>query len=186
VLLEEIFQADRSQSSKLFPVLERVRKRIERLDIIAVGLGPGSYAGTRIAIAAALGFACATGAELVGLPSVAALQTEAHRYIAIGDARRDTFYFTCVEDGTCVEGPLLLELADLEAQLSQYPDAVVLAPTPLPQIPRAQVALPTASRIAVLAAQGRSIVKRGDLEPLYLREPHITTAKARPSFEGPR
>ena len=33
---------------------------------------------------------------------------------------------------------------------------------------------------AILAATGRSIVQRGDLEPLYLRDPHITTPKARP------
>ena len=73
VLLDEFFTADRSQSSDLFPILERARALAGKIDLIAVGLGPGSYAGARIAIATALGLSCALGAELVGLPSVAAL-----------------------------------------------------------------------------------------------------------------
>jgi hypothetical protein len=36
------------------------------------------------------------------------------------------------------------------------------------------VTLPRASKLALLAAAGRGIVARDDLEPLYLREPHIT------------
>src|SRR5262245_41787929 len=97
VLLDEVLTAQRRQSSALFPLLERVRALAVKLDVIAIGLGPGSYAGVRIAIATALGLSCATGARLVGLASVAALETTASRYIAIGDARRDTFYFTRVE-----------------------------------------------------------------------------------------
>src|SRR5687768_14575936 len=103
-LLDEVFTADRSQSSALFPILEKARTLAPKLDVIAIGLGPGSYAGVRIAIATALGLSCATGAKLVGLASVAALETTATRYVAIGDARRETFYFTRVEDGICTEG----------------------------------------------------------------------------------
>ena len=186
ILFDETFPADRKQSSELFPVLERARRLFQRLDLIAVGLGPGSYAGTRIAIAGALGIAWATGAELVGLPSVAAFDTPDRHYIAIGDARRDTFYFTRVEDGSCSEGPLLLDLAQLHARLSEQPHAAILTTAPIPQFPGAEIALPAAVRLARLAEKGRSIMQRRDLEPLYLRDPHITTPKARPSFEGPR
>src|SRR4051812_34034988 len=99
MLLEQNFVADRSQSSALFPLLESARRLVSKIDLLAIGLGPGSYAGARIAIAAGLGFSLATGAELVGLPSIVALETEADEYLAIGDARRETFYFSHVRAG---------------------------------------------------------------------------------------
>lgn len=179
VLFDEVFPADRSQSSQLFPVLARARALAPRMDLIALGLGPGSYAGARIAIAAAIGFARATGAELVGLPSVAALETSADHYLAVGDARLNTFYFTRVEQGMCVDGPILVNAEELAQHLATYPDYAVLSPAPMPAFPRATVALPRAAALVRLAAAGRGIVQRGDLEPLYLRDPHITTPKAR-------
>src|SRR6185369_737378 len=118
LVLDEVFTADRSHSSALFPILERARVLAPRIDAIAVGLGPGSYAGVRIAIAAGLGLAMADGARLLGLASVAALETPALRYAAIGDARRETFYFSLVEGGVCVEGPLLLEERALGERLA--------------------------------------------------------------------
>jgi tRNA threonylcarbamoyl adenosine modification protein YeaZ len=180
VVLDESFTADRSHSASLFTVLERARYLVERIDLVAVGLGPGSYAGVRIAIAAAIGLELGLGVRVVGLPSVAALETGEPRYLAIGDARRDTFYFTCVEDGCCTEGPLLFTETELHARLASRADWPVFVPSPLPPVPRAIVALPLAARLAQLAAEGRSIVAESDLEPIYLREPHITQPKARP------
>jgi tRNA threonylcarbamoyladenosine biosynthesis protein TsaB len=170
----------------MFPLLERACQLAPAIDLIAVGLGPGSYAGARITIAAALGLSCATGAKLAGLPSVVALETDAAGYFAIGDARRDTFYFTRVRDGVCLEGPLLLEAEALQARLAEHSDLPILSAAPLPPFPSARVALPRANRLAILASMGRSIVQHADLEPLYLRDPHITTPKARPPLQEPR
>ena len=177
VLLDEIFTADRSQSSDLFPILERARALAGKIDMIAVGLGPGSYAGARIAIAAALGLSCALAAELVGLPSVAALETDADEYVAIGDARRDTYYCTRVNAGECIEGPMLLDSTALQEHLAASATSRIFTPAPIPAFPQAAVALPSAKALANLAATGRSIVQRADLEPLYLRDPHITQPK---------
>jgi len=179
LILDEAFTADRSHSSALFPILERARALAPRLDAIAVGLGPGSYAGVRISIAAALGLALADGARLLGLASVAALETSAPRYLAIGDARRETFYFSLVENGACVEGPLLLDEPVLRERLAALPQVPVFVPALVPAFLHADVVLPRASRLAELAAQGKGILAEGDLEPLYLREPHITQPKAR-------
>ena len=44
---------------------------------------------------------------------------------------------------------------------------------------QAQIAFPSAETIAAFAAQGRGIVATGALEPIYLREPHITKPKPR-------
>jgi len=179
VLLDETFIADRSHGTELVPVLERARELVEKLDVIAVGLGPGSYAGVRIAIATGMGMGMALGARLVGIPSVAALETDAPAYLAVGDARRETFYFTRVEDGRCMEGPLLLDETGVRERLRQWEKLPVLVPEPLALLPQAIVSRPRALGLAQLAAAGRSVVAEGSLEPLYLREPHITTPKPR-------
>lgn len=183
VVLEESFVADRSHSATLFTSLERARKCSNRIDQIAIGLGPGSYAGVRIAISAALGMQLGIGGALVGIPSVAALGTDAREYVAIGDARRETFYFTHVVDGVCAAGPLLMNDSELRAKLERHAALPVFAPETVAAFPTVQIALPAASRIAALAVAGRGIVQEGDLEPIYLREPHITQPRSM-SFGG--
>jgi tRNA threonylcarbamoyladenosine biosynthesis protein TsaB len=182
LLLDERITADRSHSSALFASLEKARARIERVDQIAVGLGPGSYAGVRIAIAAALGLRLALDAKLAGLPSVAALEIAAPAYIAIGDARRDTFYFSRIEDHVCVEGPLLATEAELAQRLETWAALPLLATAPVPQFPAAQIILPSAIILARLATEGRGIIATENLEPIYLREPYITQPKSRPGI----
>lgn len=172
--LDETFAADRRAGAALFPVLERAAAAAPRVDRVAIGLGPGSYAGVRIAIAAALGWKLGRGAQLVGLPSVAALETDAPAYLAIGDARRDTFYFTHIESGLCSAGPLLATADELRALLAAHPALPVFTSAALPAFPAAEIALPSAARLARLAC-GRSTA--GELEPIYLREPHITQPK---------
>ena len=178
--LEETFTADRTTSSTLFAVLERAVALAPRVDQVAVGLGPGSYAGVRIAIAAAIGLDIGAGAQLVGLPSVAALAVEAAGYVAIGDARRETFYFTRVEDGACVEGPLLVSESELRERLVTHATLPVFTSAALAAFPEGQIALPSAVRLARLASAGRGITATGDLDPISLREPHITLPKVRP------
>jgi tRNA threonylcarbamoyladenosine biosynthesis protein TsaB len=179
LLLDERFSADRSHSATLFTVLEKARTLAPHIDQIGVGLGPGSYAGIRIAIAASLGLQLATAAKLLGLPSVAALEVPASEYLAIGDARRDTFYFTHVVNGLCQEGPLLATNSELSARLASHPDLPIFATEEVPGFPQPKIALPSAVILAQLAAQNRGIVAIDTLEPIYLREPHITRPKAK-------
>ena len=178
LVFDESFTADRSHSASLFACLERARACTPRVHQVAIGLGPGSYAGIRIAIAAALGFELTLGAKLVGLPSVVAVDTQATEYLAIGDARRETFYFTRVLDRVCVDGPRLMTEAELREALESFPSQPCFSGVPLAAFPSAKVAPPSAVVLARLAAEGRSIVATGDLEPIYLREPHITMPKA--------
>jgi tRNA threonylcarbamoyl adenosine modification protein YeaZ len=179
LLLDEFFTADRSHSATLFVALEKTRALTARVDQIAVGLGPGSFAGVRIAIAAAIGLEFSLGAQLIGIPSVAALETSEPAYVAIGDARRETFYLTSVEQGVCVEGPLLVTESELKKHLGANAGRSIFATEEVPQFPDAKIALPSAAILARLAADGRGIVARDNLEPIYLREPHITQPKSR-------
>ncbi len=179
VLLDEACVSARNHGCALVPLLQRALEIAGSFDCIAIGLGPGSYAGVRIAIATAMGMAMATGARLLGIPSVAAWECSADHHLAIGDARRDTFYFSKVERGVCTEGPLLTDAAGLLARIAQCPDWPVLSAEPLALVPLAKIAAPRALTLARLAAEGRGICAEGDLEPLYLREPHITLPKPR-------
>jgi hypothetical protein len=77
----------------------------------------------------------------------------------------------------CLEGPLLLDDAEFRARLAAT-DWPILATEPLAGLPAA-IAFPSAETIAALAAQGRGITATAALEPIYLREPHITKPKAR-------
>ena len=172
MLLEESFLADRSHSAVLFAVLERAVAVIDGgFDLVAIGVGPGSFAGVRIAIAAGLGIQMALGGTMVGVPSVAVFDDR--EYLAIGDARRETFYFSHVRQGVCLEGPMLVTEDELHTRLAGT-SLPILGTEELKGFPNVQIATPLAGRIARLAATDRGVVSRGDLEPIYLREPHIT------------
>lgn len=177
VLVEESFASKRSLSADLFPVLWRVLEPFGRMERIAVGLGPGSYAGVRIAIAAALGLQAVWDCELVGIPSVAALEEAGEAFRVIGDARRGTWYYTRVEGGVCVEGPLLVDSSEALRVLLEKEGGAIFATEELPPEWGASLRRPSAVRLARLAAADVGIVQTVSLEPLYLREAHITTPK---------
>src|SRR5438045_5883797 len=59
------FSNDRKHSDLFFENLQRCSQRFGPPDLIVVGLGPGSYAGVRIAIAAAVGLRMASAAKLI-------------------------------------------------------------------------------------------------------------------------
>ncbi len=60
------YENDRKHSGAFFQSLERLSDRLHDADAIVVGLGPGSYAGVRIAIAAAIGLQAGADAQLLG------------------------------------------------------------------------------------------------------------------------
>ena len=147
-------------------------------DRIVVGLGPGSYAGTRIAISAAVGLQLASQAELVGLSSLCAIDCGAPEYAVVGDARRQSFFLAQVRDNILSAPPELLNEAELRTAL----DAVrarmpIFAVEDLPQFDGVSVRYPSAQILARLAQDANRTFVLPPLEPMYLREPHITTPK---------
>jgi len=175
LLFSESFTADRSHSSGLFAVIERALRGGARPDQIAVGLGPGSYAGVRIAIAAAIGLSVATGAEMVGIPSIVTLDES--EYLAVGDARRGGYWLARVRAGELEEGPAILSREELERRVTTAEIPVYTSESL--NLARAELRFPEINRLALLAAESRSIHSRGALEPIYLRDPHITQSSKR-------
>ena len=167
------FANDRKHSGLFFENLQRALETGGKPERIVVGLGPGSYAGTRIAIATAIGLSSATGAELVGLPSLCAMAVDAIAYAVIGDARRQSFFFARVRARRCVEGPMLCTQDELAARLDALGSPVFTAEA-LPAFSHVPVAHPSARLLAEIDSPE---IVRAPLEPIYLREPHITRPK---------
>lgn len=176
--LVRIFASDRKHSGLFFENLQLCSREFGAPDAIVVGLGPGSYAGVRIAIATAVGLRAASGAKLIGIASILGMETAVREYCVIGDARRASFFFGRVRDGRLMEGPSLHSLVELEGKISES-SVPVYASELLPQFTKATLAYPSAGKLAEVARdQAGEIAETGSLEPIYLREPHITVAKA--------
>jgi tRNA threonylcarbamoyl adenosine modification protein YeaZ len=171
---------DRKNSSTFFENLNAITKKFGGPDTIIVGLGPGSYAGTRIAISVAIGLQLSSGAGLTGLPSICAIQCDAREYCAIGDARRKSFFVARIRGNELVESPLLFSQSELQAKLeSLEPGIPIFSSEPLPQFERAVIRYPAALVLARLARVPHRSFSLPPLEPIYLREPHITFPKLR-------
>ena len=171
------FAADRKHSGAFFENVQLCLKRFGAPQQIVVGIGPGSYAGVRIAIATALGLRSSTGAKLAGVPSICALDVEAIDYCVIGDARRQSFFFARIASSRLLEGPILESEAELQARLQQGV-LPIFASESLPQFSQVKPAYPSAARLAKIAVgPGGEIGAVDSLEPIYLREPHITVPK---------
>ena len=169
---------DRKNSAAFFENLQAVRRKFGAPETIIVGLGPGSYAGTRIAISAAIGIQLSSGARLIGHPSICAMECDAHEYSVIGDARRNSFFFARILKNEVIEGPALLSELELKAKLESLDAATpVFSSELLPQFQEAVVCFPSALILARLAKEPRRSFCLPPLEPLYLREPHITMPK---------
>jgi tRNA threonylcarbamoyladenosine biosynthesis protein TsaB len=169
---------NRKNSGEFFRNLAEAQKQFGWPDRIVVGVGPGSYAGTRIAISAAVGLQLATEAELVGLSSLCAIDDNAPEYAVAGDARRQSFFLAKVRDRVMSAEPGLLSEPDLRSALAAL-SVPAFAVEELVQFDNVPVRYPSAEILARLAAEENRAFVLPPLEPIYLREPHITTPKKR-------
>ncbi len=176
--LTRAWPTDRKNSAAFFENLGAITEKFGAPDTIIVGLGPGSYAGTRIAISAAIGLQVSSGAHLIGFPSISAMQCDAHEYCVIGDARRKSFFFARIRANNLIEAPTLFSESELKPKLNAVAIAMpVFTSDSLPQFERAVVRFPSAIVLARLAQESQRSFSLPPLEPIYLRGPHITMPK---------
>ncbi len=168
-------------------VLARADLRPADVGGVVVGLGPGSYTGVRIAIAAVQGWELAHPVRLLGIPSVEATAYRAQilghlgRAAIVTDAHRGEFYvaeYDLGQDGASPLSPLRIAT---RPEVDALPSAGVRLVGPdlaLLGIP-ADPVFPDASALAALARDRTDFVAAEALEPVYLR---LTTfAKAPPA-----
>ena len=169
---------DRKNSAAFFRNLEAVTRKFASPEIIVVGLGPGSYAGTRIAISAAIGLQLSSNARLIGFPSISAMECDTHEYCMIGDARRKSFFFARVRDRALAEGPTLYSETEMKKKLDEAESTIpIFCSESLPQFQRAVIRYPSAVVLGTVAQETGRGFFLPPLEPIYLREPHITMPK---------
>jgi tRNA threonylcarbamoyladenosine biosynthesis protein TsaB len=187
--------AGRQHGRELIPRLKTLLASagiaVGEIESIAVGLGPGSYTGSRVGVTAAKTLAYATGARLIGINSLHAIAgnapASATRVSVVADAQRGEIYvadFTRPAPGgpltsaaeTCIE-PIAAWVGRMK------PGTVVLGPAL--GVPRVRAALPAHLLSAdedlngprpepfiELARESLGAGRSDDawrLEPLYLR-----------------
>jgi len=161
-------------------VLADAQVEREQIDVLGIGLGPGSYTGIRSAIALAQGWQLARPVKLAGVSSVEAIAAQAQAEKMFGpvdvvvDAQRGEIYharYEITEKTVSETGPLrIVRAGELKA------DAVVVGPEATRWFPAAKLIFPRASVIARLVADRGAEVVEASLEPIYLRETSFVKA----------
>jgi tRNA threonylcarbamoyl adenosine modification protein YeaZ len=178
--VEEEWPNDRKNSGIFFRTLETLKRKHGPADVVVAGLGPGSYAGIRIAVATAIGLATAWRARLVGAPSICAMEGRDPDFFAVGDARRNGFFFAEVRNRQMARDPEILSEEELRARLAESVDMPVFSAEALSQFSDVQQRFPSAAELARLVSVESPGLMLPPLQPLYLREPSITLPKNTP------
>lgn len=188
------FTSDRSHNAMLFSPLKELldSRNSQEIELVLVGSGPGSYSGTRVGIAAAQGVAIASGCPAVAVPSILAVPSAMNgaACLAIGDARRGSYWTAKVENASTPAEPELTDADGLEACVRQAIAAGIPVisfeeakrfPLPLELCGEVRLEFPSAERLwlAWLASSPALRERWMSLppQPIYLKPPHITPAK---------
>ena len=204
-VLSQVFH-DRGRTTPVFHMIEQAlaeaqvtRASIERL---AISIGPGSYTGIRLAIAAAQGWHLATGVDVVAVDTFEALLHQTQRQAVAGprvlgvNAQRQEFAVR-EWDGQGWAGPLHLESADLLLQriiagqavfgpdLGTWIRGLPSTSTSSELAARADAleAYPQASDVALLGANNNPVPPE-TLAPVYLREASFVKAPPHRHISG--
>jgi tRNA threonylcarbamoyladenosine biosynthesis protein TsaB len=191
-ILERVFPEGTTHGTGLFPacqaVLAEAGRTIGQVEVVGVSLGPGSFTGLRVGVAAAKGLVFALGCDLVGVSTLDVLAHNAPaaaegRIVPVLDARRGHVHAALYsrdpdaiirhsEDlvlppdrlAARLEPPLTL----LGDGVSRYPDVLAGLGSVLPEEAwRARAAV-----VAEIAARDHAAGRRDavhEAEPLYRR-----------------
>jgi tRNA threonylcarbamoyl adenosine modification protein YeaZ len=147
--------------------------RIGDLEAIVVGLGPGSFIGTRVAISFANGLAATGAASLYGVDSLAAIGAVlgSGRSMVLRDARRGEAY--CNGPAGDGQGSRLAPLAELADLVRQHSVRTVIIEQPAESAGRGREFLDLAQQAAASAGAQvllTSGVPAEGLRRLYLHQ----------------
>lgn len=164
--------------------LKEARLEREQIEILAVGLGPGSYNGVRTAIALAQGWQLASGVKLTGVSSTECVAARvfadgvARHWSVVLDAQRGEFYlagYESVAAGWREVSPLRLTTRE-EVQAREQAGEMLVGPEVTRWFPEGRVVFPRAEVLARLALQRNAFIPGDKLEPIYLRQTSFVKA----------
>ena len=154
------------------------------IECLAVGLGPGSYTGIRVALSIAQGWQLAVGVNLLGLGSVDCLVAQAQAAKVFGrvnvviDAQRGEWYLAAYDvsaEGLKEVAPLkIVALAEVESRAAA--GEILIGPDVTRWFAAGKTFFPQAAMLANLAAPRRDFMAGEKLEPVYLRETNFVKA----------
>lgn len=141
VVASESAMLGKGHAEALLPMVERVIAKLDggwsRIERIGVVVGPGSYTGLRVGIAAARAAALATGRPAVEDTTLAALAAplvgvcEDVPIAAAIDARHGNLFFQLFSpEGRPLEEPAALSLAEAAARIGERPVHLVGSAAP--------------------------------------------------------
>lgn len=181
VLAEAVAQTE-GRGTDAFGLIEQVLRKAEvsrdAVEVIAIGLGPGSYTGIRAAIAVAQGWQLARGVKLLGISSMESLALQAQTEGMTGlvdlvvDAQRGEFYLSRWEISRDARQELVPLKIVSRSEFAGQKDVACAGPE------MGRKLYPSAATVAQLAAGRADFVSGEKLEPIYLRE--TTFVKASP------
>lgn len=144
----------------------------EEVEVIAVGLGPGSYTGIRAAIALAQGWQLARNVQLLGVSSAESLVAQAQaekifgRVNVVIDAQQGEYYLAGWDISAAERREILplkiVSATELEARKAA--GEICVGPE------AGRILFPAAAMVARLAASRTNYVAGEKLEPIYLRK----------------
>ena len=189
---DEKILAEISQESKLYhsenllPQIEQVLNiaKVEKVDAVAVSIGPGSFTGLRIGLAAAKALAYAWKVPIIGVPTLHALAYHfpltSATVMTLIDAQKNSAYVQSFKNAAPIDEVTVKPIAeiltaagelgevilcgDVLNKIKSLPDNVTFAPI--------NARMPRAVNVAIC---GKNLLDAGkvgnvmDMEPLYLR-----------------
>jgi tRNA threonylcarbamoyladenosine biosynthesis protein TsaB len=179
------------RSTPTFSLIERVlaeaQAKREAVECVAVGIGPGSYTGVRLAISVAQGWHLATGARLAAVSSFDALAFRAASSGSgpisfIADAQRNEFALATAEPAPTTTGfrwviELRLEAHETVSQRLKNGERMA-GPIDGLAARGGLETWPTAGDVGRLAELRGEFVAPTTLAPIYLREASFVKAPA--------
>jgi tRNA threonylcarbamoyladenosine biosynthesis protein TsaB len=206
VLAAERCENPRGQTERLLPIVDAVMRKsglsAAALDIVGATIGPGSFTGIRIGLAAVRGIALATGARSVGVTGFEAVATNlaprAHErgasFLLIAlESRREDLYIQLFDHA---HHPLGDPIAAMPAALDETVKGLTgEAPLVIAGDAAQRAAHMLLARSGMIVVEGsapdatgvlRAVLRRarsGELHgaplPLYLRPPDVTFSTTR-------
>lgn len=189
-LAAETLRMDRGHAEALLPLIDRVMARLDggfpMLSRIAVTVGPGSFTGLRVGIAAARAIGLACEIPVVGVSTLAALaapiilEQRPGLVVAAIDARHASVYFAAFGgDGRAVLAPRLASVREAVRSLGSGPIRLVGSGAPMLAIEAWSVGLGVEVVGDLLVPDISFVAKLGFLadprntpaRPLYLKAP---------------